>query len=80
MYYVGWMVAIMSLGILLGPESRLSVAVLLAGPVLLLLIIRGTLPSLPRPGPPSGPRSIDIEAQHIRDLQASDDERARDEH
>jgi hypothetical protein len=75
MHYVGWMVAIMSLGILLGPESRLSVAVLLAGPVLLLLIIRGTLPSLPRPGPPSGPRSIDI-----RDLQASDDERARDEH
>lgn len=80
MHYVGWMVVVVAVGILLGPESRWPVVALVAGPVLLLLVLRGSLPSLLRPTPLSGPRPIDVEAQHIRDLQASIDERRQDEH
>jgi hypothetical protein len=79
MHFLGLAVALVVLGILVGREERWAVALLVAGPVLLLLALRGHLSARPRPRRPAGPRSIDIEARRIRDLQAVIDERKQGE-
>lgn len=75
MYLSGWLAAIVSILVLGLTGAGPAVAVLVIGPIFLLLYIRSELARPTGGPPPTPPKSVDIEANRIRGFQQSLDER-----
>lgn len=75
MYLSGWLAAIVSILVLGLTGAAPAVAVLVIGPIFLLLYIRSELARPTGGPPPMPPKSVDIEANRIRGFQQSLDER-----
>ncbi len=75
MYFSGWLTAIVAILVVGLTSGGPAVAVLVIGPICLLLAVRLTLDRPAASGTPAQPKSVDIEANRIRSFQESLDER-----